>query len=236
MARPPFQIGEFVGMRKTIEPILRRQDGAASRGEPLPHHLFIGVSGLGKSLLVRTLAQRVNAKTINIRCDVPASEIESQLQSLEDGDFAFFDEAHRLAPDSQESLYVTMDQIALRIKSNAVKETNDKAKIAAITLTFATDQPGRLMNALIKRIPETVRLRFYNPAEMKEIVARIAARLKMLLSPQAARQLACICNGIPRRAEQRVNDVRLYFCDSHCRQLGSQDVSEYLAAHPCRRT
>ena len=42
MPRPPFEIEGFVGQRAVLAPVVREQDGALARGEPMPHTLVIG--------------------------------------------------------------------------------------------------------------------------------------------------------------------------------------------------
>jgi Holliday junction DNA helicase RuvB len=228
MARPPFQIGDFVGQAAALKPVLRRQDGAMARGEPLPHHLFTGASGLGKSLAARVLAERAKTKMVKLRCDAEEGAIVEQLVGLQPSDFAFFDEAHRLRPEVQERLYEVIDHSTVPPGLAAAPAGNQPVRIQPITLVFATDRPGYLLAALFKRIPVTVLFRAYPEREMREIVARIAARRSVLLSPQAMRKLAQVCHGIPRRAEHRVNDVRLYFPDSERRQLRQADIKTYL--------
>jgi Holliday junction DNA helicase RuvB len=211
-----------------LKPVLRRQDGALSRGEPMPHHLFTGASGLGKSLLARTLAERAKAKTFRVRSDETPEEVVAKFRQMERCDVAFFDECHRLDHAVQELLYEVIDSSTVPAKLVASAGGPEAVTIAPVTMIFATDQPGRLLNALLKRIPATVRFKPYPENELKEIVARIAARAGVLLSAQAARQVARVCNGVPRRAEHRVADLRLYFGDSERRQLGLPDVEDYL--------
>jgi Holliday junction resolvasome RuvABC ATP-dependent DNA helicase subunit len=231
LPRPPFQIGQFVGQGNVLKAVLRRQDGAMSRGEPLPHHLFTGTSGLGKSLATNELAERSGAQVTKFHCQESLEEIVELLQEVKPCDFAFFDEAHRLDNLSQEILYQVIDNLTVpaRLLRNAA--TVESIKIAPLTLIFATDQPGHLKNALLKRIPATVHFQPYPDHEMREIVSRVASRRNLLLSPQASLRLARVCHGIPRRAEHRVNDVRLFFPDSERRQLGLADIEEYLSAN-----
>src|SRR5947209_8559551 len=68
--------------------------------------------------------------------------------------------------------------------------------LAAVTLIFATDRPGKLLNALVKRISIRVHFQPYPEGELKEIVERVADRRDLLFSPQAARRLARVCNGL----------------------------------------
>jgi Holliday junction DNA helicase RuvB len=229
MARPPFQIGEFVGQKTILKPVLRRQDGAKARGEPMPHHLFTGASGLGKSLFAQTLAGRAGTRIFKFSSQETPEEITEQFRQMQPCDVAFFDECHRCDDKTQELFYDVIDKHIIPAKLVANPTNAEPVKVAPVTFIFATDRPGQLNNALVKRIPATVRFQPYPEDEMREIVSRIAARRNVLLSPQAAGQLAKVCHGIPRRAEHRVNDVRLYFPDSERRQLGRPDVLEYLA-------
>jgi Holliday junction DNA helicase RuvB len=217
-----------VGQAKLLKLVLRRQDGALARGEPTPHHLFIGPSGLGKSLAARELSARAHTGMVKLRSDETVESIVQELCRLQPCDFAFVDEAHRLKAEAQELLYEVIDHGTVPPKLVAGSTGREPVKVSPITLVFATDQPGHLLNALFKRIPAVVHFQPYPEKEMREIVARIATRRNLLLSPQAAGQLARVCHGIPRRAEHRVNDVRLYFADSERRQLGLPDISNYL--------
>jgi Holliday junction DNA helicase RuvB len=227
MGRGPYIVGDFVGQRKVMMPILRIQDGAIARGEAAPHMLFQGPSGTGKSMGADTLRKRAGT-TVTKFLNATVGEIVDRLTTLKASDIVFFDECHNLANDVQEMLFEVIDSDQVPGQSASPNASTEPIKIQKLTLIFATDQPGKLLNALIKRIPLTVQFRLYSTSELKEIVARIAARRKILLSAQAARQLASACNGLPRRAEHHVNNLRLSFADSERRQLGIEDVRDYL--------
>jgi Holliday junction DNA helicase RuvB len=153
------------------------------------------------------------------------------LHQIKPCDFAFFDEAHRLDNLSQEMLYHVIDNLKIPARFARNAASGEPIQIAPLTLIFATDRPGQLNNALLKRIPATVCFHPYPDHEMREIVSRVASRLNLLLSPQASLRLAQVCHGIPRRAEHRVNDVRLFFPDSERRQLTLSEIVEYLRAN-----
>src|SRR5262249_45485030 len=57
----------------------------------------------------------------------------------------------------------------------------------------------------------------------------IAARQKVLLSAQAARKLAEVCHGIPRKAEHYLAKLRLFFSSDNS-QIGVPEVEEFLEA------
>jgi Holliday junction resolvasome RuvABC ATP-dependent DNA helicase subunit len=69
----------------------------------------------------------------------------------------------------------------------------------------------------------------YPAGELKAIVEAQAARLDVLLSPQAARIIAEHADGIPRRAEQLLASLRRHFPNAGATQLGVADVRLYLA-------
>jgi Holliday junction DNA helicase RuvB len=161
--------------------------------------------------------------------DQPVKIVE-QLSGMAHGDYAFFDECHRLSLPAQELLFEVIDNNTVPAGSPG-NASSEPIKIAPITMLFATDKPGELLNALLKRIPATVRFAPYPDDEMREIVHRIAARLNILISPQAAGQLVKACHGIPRRAEHHMQMLRLHFKDAEERQLGRPQVCAYLRAH-----
>jgi Holliday junction DNA helicase RuvB len=235
MPRPPFQIRDFIGQRRALAPVLREQDGALARGEPMPPILFTGQSGLGKSLAARTLAARANTSMVTLMSTGSPEQIAARLVKLKMGDVAFIDECHRLQSESQELLFEVIDSGTVSSEF-AHKAGEEDVKLAPITLILATDRPGKLLNALLKRIQILVQFTPYTERELKEIVARVATRSKILLSPQAAKALARVSAGIPRRAEHHVRTLRLYFADSEKRQLGLSDVVDYLHAHGINRS
>ena len=56
MPRPVYSFRNFIGQRKVVELLLRQLRGAIARGEPFPTACFAGPSGVGKTLLAKTLA------------------------------------------------------------------------------------------------------------------------------------------------------------------------------------
>lgn len=228
MARPPFSVLDFVGQRQALEPVLREQDGAMARGEPLPHIIATGPSGIGKSRFARMISCRAGTECSKFNGTESYNEVVELLQSMKACDVAYFDECHKLSESVQEMLYEVIDSGSVAAELVPDAPGKERAAIAPVTLIFATDQPGRLLNALFKRIPTHVHFKPYPDVELKEIVQQVAGQKNILLTPQAAMQLAKVCNGLPRRAEHQVRKLRLFFADSEQRQLGQPDVQEFL--------
>lgn len=229
MPRPPFEIEGFIGQRAVLTPVTREQDGALARGEPMPHTLVIGPSGIGKTELFGALARRAKVNMVKVVGKERMPKVCEKLLRLKPNDIVVFDEGHNQPPESQEMLYEVIDTGQIPARCLPDPATAAGAAVAPCTVVFATDQPGQLLKALVARLPQRVWLADYAEDEMREIVTRVAERENILLSPQAARLVARVSNGLPRRARDHVRSLRRYFPDSERTQLGVPQVEAWLA-------
>jgi Holliday junction DNA helicase RuvB len=83
---------------------------------------------------------------------------------------------------------------------------------------------------LRKRIPTQIHLRPYCLAEMREIVALLATRQKVLLTAQATGLLAKVSHGLPRRAKHLLMQLKVY-APLKPAEVGLPAVREFLKAH-----
>lgn len=184
-----------------------------------------GPSGVGKTALARALAEEYGAGLIKVVGYCGHAELTRKLTELKQAEFLFVDECHRLGPAEQELLMETIEN--RNVPGLAKAAGAQRVAIPTWTLVLATDQPGKLLDALYKRIVITVELDLYTTTELKEIVEVAAARIGLQLSPQAARVIAEASHGLPRRAEHHLMKLRLHFPAAD-RPLGRAEVSEYL--------
>jgi Holliday junction DNA helicase RuvB len=226
MGRPAPKFGDFIGQRRTVAFVRRTLEGAQARGEPFPHALVHGPSGVGKTLLGRAVASEMGTGTIAAMGYDNLGVLSEKLRRLALHDILLVDEAHRLGNAEQEMFLGVIDDLA--IPGPAAGERVD---IPAATLVLATDQPGRLLPALIKRLLD-VPLFFYAVDELKAIVEVMAGlpEINVLLTPQAARRIAEVSGGLPRLARQHLVALRLMNPDAEKQALGQPDVQDYLDA------
>lgn len=234
MARQLPRFHRFVGHRDIVEFLQRQLDGALARNEPFPASLFAGPSGVGKTLLAEGLAQEYGTKLIRVTGDRAKEELAVEFIKMDFGDFIFIDEAHRLRGPSQELLLDILDLRKIG-KPNSDTAGNDpktevreEINIEPCTLILATDQPGKLINALLKRMVVEVSLDYYPLSEMKMIVDRLATDLNLLVSAQAARLIAEVSRGVPRVAKLYLQLLRFHFPDSETRKISCQQVRSFL--------
>lgn len=138
----------------------------------------------------------------------------SQIQRK--GDVVFIDEIHALQDSVQEMLYPAIDRHEVPVvdaDKHRIME-NEWQPIPAFTLVVASDQPGKLVNALKQRCVLRYSLRHYTEREMDVIVRNRAAEIGILLSPQSAKAIAAASRGVPRRARHILHSLHTVLEDT----------------------
>jgi Holliday junction DNA helicase RuvB len=232
MPRKPPIFHSFVGQRDRIAHPLKLFDNAIVRGLPCPHALFTGASGLGKTRLARALAEASGTNCLEAHGRETRDAMLSKLLRLEANDLLFIDEAHNLRPVVQELLYPVIDERRVFVAEDGGQQGGGpeprSIEIQPCTIILATDQPGRLLQALIRRMIMTVPLRPYNESEMQEVVRQLATELGLLLKPHASNHIAAVSGGLPRKARQLLQQLALYIPDAVEREITLPAVRAFL--------
>jgi Holliday junction DNA helicase RuvB len=229
---PHFQ--GFVGNRRVVRLLQTQLAGALARGETLPPTLIFGPSGVGKNALAEALAKAAKKKMILLNGRVIAAELAKQFIGAESGDFLFIDEAHSLTVEAQQLLFEVIDYQrvpSFRTTHTASTQENsaDYVNIKTVNLVLATDQPGKLVNALIRRLAIRVELRFYTLKDMRAICDHIMAQLNLLCTGQVRNRIARLCKGLPRNAKHLLQGLRRHFPDAESRKLGMEELRQFMA-------
>lgn len=230
----PGHLGEFVGQEELIDRLHVLIGAAKARSEALPHLLFSGPPGLGKTTLAHLCAKSVQSNIVVTSGPVleKAGDLAGILTSLKTGDVLFIDEIHRLNKTIEEYLYPAMEDFSLDLVIDSGPAARSvQVKLNRFTLIAATTRSGLLSSPMRSRFGQTLRLDYYAPSALENIIKRTAKILNLSLSSEAARAIASRSRGTPRIANNLLKWVRDF---AEVKNLSKSVVSGALAEEALR--
>lgn len=207
----PNALDDFTGQADARANLKVFIEAASTRKEALDHVLFVGPPGLGKTTLAQIVARElgVNFRATSGPVIAKAGDLAAILTNLEDRDVLFIDEIHRLNPAVEEVLYPAMEDFQLDlIIGEGPAARSVKIDLARFTLVAATTRLGLLTTPLRDRFGIPIRLQFYTPEELEQIVRRGARLFGVPISDDGAREIAKRSRGTPRIAGRLLRRVR----------------------------
>jgi Holliday junction DNA helicase RuvB len=207
----PKSLDEYIGQEEMKRNLRVFIEAARGRAEALDHVLFHGSPGLGKTSLAHIIANEldVNIKSTSGPVIEKSGDLAAILTSLQPRDVLFIDEIHRLNHVVEEVLYPAMEDYELDIIiGQGPSARTMKIPLPAFTLVGATTRTGLLTPPLRDRFGVILRVEFYAPEELRQIVIRSAALLKIPIREAGALEIAKRARGTPRVANRLLRRVR----------------------------
>jgi len=207
----PKKLADFIGQMAVRENLQVFITAARARKEPLDHVLLHGPPGLGKTTLAHIVARElgVGFRATSGPMIARAGDLAAILTNLEANDVLFIDEIHRLNPAIEEVLYPAMEDFQLDlIIGEGPAARSVRIELQPFTLIGATTRSGLLTTPLRDRFGIPLRLEFYSPDELVEIVRRGARVLDVTMSDDGAIEIAKRSRGTPRVAGRLLRRVR----------------------------
>jgi len=228
----PRRLAEYIGQDRVKRSLQVFIEAAKARAEPLDHVLLYGPPGLGKTTLAAIIAGELGVQfrvTSGPAIERPG-DLVSILTNLKPGDVLFIDEIHRLNRVVEEVLYSAMEDFAVDIvlgKGPAARTM--RINLPRFTLVGATTRLALLTGPLRDRFGAVLRLDFYEPEAVEEIVRRSARVLSVPMAEAGARAVARRARGTPRVANRLLKRVR-DFAQVHGDELVTEEVAEAALA------
>jgi len=207
----PASLAEFTGQEDLTRHLSITLRAAKERNEMPDHVLLSGPPGLGKTTLAQIIAHEMSLPLINT--SGPALERPGDAAALLSGvsvpSILFIDEIHRLPRQVEEILYPAMEDGVLDfVVGDGVKARTVRLPLQPICVVGATTQSGMLSAPLRDRFGFQGRLVLYPDAQMSEIVSKSLAKLGVISSDDAWREIARRSRGTPRVANNLCRIVR----------------------------
>ncbi|MBW1804833.1 MAG: Holliday junction branch migration DNA helicase RuvB [Deltaproteobacteria bacterium] len=209
----PTNLDEYVGQEEVKRNLRIFIEAAKGRSDALDHVLFHGSPGLGKTSLAYIIANElgVNINSTSGPVIERAGDLAAILTSLQPRDVLFIDEVHRLNHVVEEILYPAMEDFQLDIIiGQGPSARTMKIPLPPFTLVGATTRTGLLTPPLRDRFGVILRVEFYQPEELQQIISRSAELLEIPIKYDGAFEIARRSRGTPRVANRILRRVRDY--------------------------
>jgi Holliday junction DNA helicase RuvB len=209
----PQRLAEVVGQRNVAERLSIALLAAKKRNEPLPHILFDGPPGLGKTTFATVLHNELGVE-LNLTSG-PAldkkMDVMPYLTNATEGSILFIDEIHRLPKAVEEFIYPVMEDFRVDVVlGEGISARTINLPLKKFTIIGATTRSGMLSGPLRDRFQMHEHLEFYDVEDLAKIVTTNAAKLRTTITEEASWELAQRSRGTPRLANTRLRWVRDY--------------------------
>ena len=195
---------DYIGQEPLKSRLMTHIVAALRRGDSLPHVLLAsGHPGIGKTTMARLIALAMGKKIIEVVPPFNAYTLAEAAELLDDGDFLFIDEIHKLTDGGVKGaeilLKVLEDKVAF-LPNGEVKQLND------ITVIGATTDKDKLPRTVIDRFKIKPHFQPYTYSELARIAVQFAFRHASLevVDDDMATTMAFACRGVPRILEEYV--------------------------------
>src|SRR5215475_12236975 len=185
----PRLLKEVIGQKAVVQRLGIVLNACRKLKEALPHILFDGPPGLGKTTFATVLPNEMGTSiqmTSGPALAKPA-DLLPFLTNLEEGSILFIDEIHRTPRVVEEFIYPAMEDFRIDIVlGEGVNARTINLRLKPFTLIGATTRGGMLSGPMRDRFKMREHLDFYNVDELAQIIRVNAGKLNTSIDEEAA--------------------------------------------------
>src|SRR6266566_5094403 len=184
----PRWLREVIGQRAVVQRLGITLNACKKLKEPLPHILFDGPPGLGKTTFATVLPNELGTPiqmTSGPALSKPA-DLLPFLTNVEEGSILFIDEIHRMPRVVEEFIYPAMEDFRIDIVlGEGINARTISMPLKRFTLIGATTRSGMLSGPMRDRFKMHEHLDYYTVEELARIVTINAQKLKTKITAEA---------------------------------------------------
>jgi Holliday junction DNA helicase RuvB len=228
----PRWLREVIGQQKVVERLGIVLRACKKLKESVPHIIFDGPPGLGKTTFANVLPNEMGTPlqmTSGPALSKPA-DLLPFLTNAEEGSFLFIDEIHRMPRVVEEFIYPAMEDFRVDIVlGEGINARTIALKLKRFTVIGATTRSGMLSGPMRDRFKRHEHLEFYSVEELAQIVRVNARKLQTEIDDDAAVEIARRSRGTPRIANSRLWWARSFATSEHDGRVTLEVAREALS-------